>query len=245
METGTFTHIYHPNKENLFENATIDVIVFRYCNSKILTNKIIYNGETKYLLNTNGILTIVNNQHDNDNNNYIKNNFHVYVGMVTGRESVFKNEEFSNFNMLNKENKIDKYILIESFPTKNEGLNEYLLKHKNELMKRKIKKFNENNWFEWGALRNKKNIEKYMNKDCIYISNLTRNEKPAFIGKVQFFGGSLLILIPKKKINLNKIVEHLNSDDFKKNYTYSGRFKIGHRQLCNYSIPKIHYNIEQ
>ena len=31
MLNGTFTHIIHPNKENLFKNASIDVIVFRYC----------------------------------------------------------------------------------------------------------------------------------------------------------------------------------------------------------------------
>jgi adenine-specific DNA-methyltransferase len=27
---GSFTHIYHPNNDKLFENATIDIIVFRY-----------------------------------------------------------------------------------------------------------------------------------------------------------------------------------------------------------------------
>jgi adenine-specific DNA-methyltransferase len=31
MTEGTFTHIYHPHNENLFENASIDVIIFRYC----------------------------------------------------------------------------------------------------------------------------------------------------------------------------------------------------------------------
>ena len=34
-------------------------------------------------------------------------------------------------------------------------------------------------------------------------------------------------------IDLIKVVDYLNSPDFKTNYIYSGRFKIGHRQLCN------------
>lgn len=41
-------------------------------------------------------------------------------------------------------------------------------------------------------------------------------------------------MIPKnEKIDLDKVVEFLNSDMFKKNYMYSNRFKIGHKQLCN------------
>ena len=39
-----------------------------------------------------------------------------------------------------------------------------------------------------------------------------------------------------QEVDLKKIVEYLNSDTFKENYTFSGRFKIGHRQLCNASI---------
>ena len=40
------------------------------------------------------------------------------------------------------------------------------------------------------------------------------------------------MLIPKKEVNLDIVVDYLNSDNFKKNYMSSGRFKIGHKQLC-------------
>jgi len=76
-----------------------------------------------------------------------------------------------------------------------------------------------------------------MGKECIYICNITRSAEIAFVDKVQFFGGGLIIMIPKTKINLIKVVEYLNTDDFKRNYMYSGRFKIGHKQLCNSLIP--------
>ena len=36
MKNGTFTHIFHPNKENVFENASIDIIIF---NSMYLISK--------------------------------------------------------------------------------------------------------------------------------------------------------------------------------------------------------------
>ena len=73
----------------------------------------------------------------------------------------------------------------------------------------------------------------HMDEDCIYIYNLTRNEKVAFVGKINYFGGNLIMLKPKKKYNLHKIVEYLNSDEFKKSFLFSGRFKIGHRQISN------------
>ena len=129
------------------------------------------------------------------------------------------------------------YIYITEFPSKNHKINEYLIKNKDILLKRKIRQFKESNWFEWGAPRNIKVMNNNMNKDCIYVKNLTRNQKIAFRGKVMYFGGSLLMLLPKNnKINLDKIVNILNSDTIKNNYIYSGRFKIGHRQLSSILI---------
>lgn len=231
MENGTFTHIIHPNKENLFDNASIDIIVFRYCKDNTLPKKILVNNEEKFLVNTNGILTFT--EQENTNTQTLSEYFNVYVGMVTGRESVYKNEEFGNITLLNKKDQRDKYIFIDKFPTKNEKLNIYMLTNKNTLINRKIKKFTEDDWFKWGAPRNQKNIENNIGKECIYVSNLTRNKEVAFIGKVEYFGGSLLMMVPKKKINLKKIVEYLNSEKFKSNYMFSGRFKIGHKQLSN------------
>ena len=45
---GNFTHIWHPNKENLFENASIDVLVFRYCLKEEEVKKTLYNDKMKY-----------------------------------------------------------------------------------------------------------------------------------------------------------------------------------------------------
>lgn len=232
MDNGTFTHIVHPNNERFFENANIDVLIFRYCKNKDLSKQVIFNQELKNIKNSNGILTFnnINNiQHDSVFSDF----FDIYVGMVTGKENVFKNELLGNFNVLNGKNVIEKYILVHEFPTMSKDLNDYLLDYKSDLLNRKIRTFNDTNWFEWGALRNFKTISTNLGKECIYISTLTRSHEVAFVEKVHFFGGSLIIMIPKTEINLNKVVQYLNSIEFKKNYIYSGRFKIGHRQLCN------------
>ena len=246
ISNGTFTHIYHPHNEKLFENASIDVIVFRYCKNNELTKQVLYNNELLYIINNDGLITF--NKNNNSSNVSFKDYFDIYVGLVSGKESIYKNKEHGNIEVLNGENKLNKYIFVENFPSDNEKINTYLLSYKDELISRKIRKFNEKNWFEWGAPRNIKTIRENIGKECIYIYNRTRQKDIAFKDKVKYFGGSLIILIPKKKINLDCILLYLNSDEFKSNFMFSGRFKIGHRQICNSYIPaniKIHDNIEQ
>ena len=235
MTQGTFTHIFHPHNENMFENASIDVIVFRYCKNNLLEKKVLYNDKKLYITNSNGLITF--NIEENSNSVLFKDYFDIYVGLVSGKEEVYKNEELGNLEVLNGHNKLDKYIYIENFPCENEKINEHLLHYKNELIIRGIRKFNEKNWFEWGAPRNMGAINSNLGKDCIYIYNLTRKQDVAFLGKVNYFGGGLLMLKPKKKCNLNTIIVYLNSNTFKDNFIFSGRFKIGHRQICNSYIP--------
>ena len=135
---------------------------------------------------------------------------------------------------------MDKYIYIENYPCDNEKINKHLSHHKKELIERGIRKFNETNWFEWGAPRNITTINTNLGKDCIYIYNLTRKPNVSFLGKVNYFGGGLIMLKPKKKCNLNNVVSYINSNTFKDNFMFSGRFKIGHRSLSNSFIPNEH-----
>jgi len=235
MTNGTFTHIFHPHNENMFENASIDIIVFRYCKNKLLDKKILYNDKLLYITNSNGLITF--GKKENNNNVMFQDYFDIYVGLVSGKEKVYKNKKLGNIEVLNSEDKVDKYIYIKKYPCDNKIINNYLLQHKKELIQRKIRKFNEINWFEWGAPRNINTINNNLGKDCIYICNLTRKSKVSFLGKVNYFGGGLLMLKPKKKCNLNNIVSYINSDTFKENFMFSGRFKIGHRQISNSYIP--------
>jgi len=237
MLNGTFTDIYHPNKENLFQFASVDILVFRYCKRTDLQRDAIYNGQLMKLVHNNGLITFTKEVGENARN--FSDVFNIYVGLVSGREEVFKNAEFSNMKVLNGKEVLDKYIFVEAFPTDNNKINDYLLKNKDNLITREIRKFTEKNWFEWGAPRNIKIMKANAGKPCIYVYNLTRQEKVAFIGQVQYFGGGLLMLVPKEEIleeSLEKYVDYLNSAEFKQSFTFSGRFKIGQRQLCNCKI---------
>lgn len=241
---GTFTHVFHPHDESMFENASIDVMVFRYCKALHPTEvekRVLYNGKLRYIINNKGLITF----HEKENTSTVafKDQFDIYVGLVSGKERVYKNEALGNVEILNGEGKLHKYIFIDSFPCQNEDINNYLLQHKTDLTERKIRKFNESNWFEWGAPRNLTSVNKNMGRECIYLYNLTRQPKVSFAGTVHYFGGGLIMLLPKKtpplspRCHLSKVVAYLNSDEFKNNFMFSGRFKISHRQISNSYIP--------
>jgi adenine-specific DNA-methyltransferase len=234
MENGTFTHIFHPHDEKMFDNASIDIIIFRYCKDTQLDKKVMYNNENLFITNNNGMITF--DKIKNTNKKIFKDYFDIYVGIVSGKDAIYKNKDFGNIEVLNGENKFDKYIHITKYPSENILLNNYLDNNKECLMKRRIKKFNESNWFEWGAPRNISIMNKFKGEDCIYIYNLTRQKTIAFTGKIGFFGGNLLMLKPKGELDLNSVCLYLNSEEFKNNFIFSGRFKIGHRQISNSSI---------
>ncbi len=231
VSTGSFTHFFFPDNETLFKDANVDVVVFRYEKGTFL-EKCIYGLKDEVYCNVrNGIITFSKNKEDNKRK-CIEELFDVYVGIVSGKDEVYK-VPFGNVDVLTDDKKVEKFILINEFPSGNTDIDNHLLNNKELLLERRIKKFTDKNWFEWGAPRNIKTIEKNLGKPCIYIRNMTRQNEVAFIGKVQYFGGSLLCLIPKDEKVINETVKYLNTELFKKDYTYSGRFKIGHKQISN------------
>ena len=237
--TGSFTDFLFPNDEKLFEGASIDVVAFRY--EKGLNDiKTVVNGQDMFCNVNKGIITFSETEVTGPS---IDTMFNVYVGLVSGRDEIYR-VPFGNTDVLNDKGRVDKYIFTDKFPTNDEQINAHLQERKTELLSRKIKQFNETNWFEWGAPRNITSIRKYWDRHCIYVRNVTRYKEVAFIGKVQYFGGSLLCLVPKENVHISdsemqKIVNHLNSPAFQKDYTYSGRFKIGHKQISTAIIPPI------
>ena len=273
MLHGTFTHIVHPKDERLFENAAIDVVVFRYCKDESLGSEVVFNGEKRWLVHHGGTLSFVPEAPDVSRPRHtVADYFHVFVGMVSGKESVFKNQELGNVDVLNGNGDKEKYILIDKFPTDNPALNTYMTEHKPQLMERRIRAFGEKNWYEWGALRNYSTMQKRAGEPCIYVRTVTRNNIVAFAGTVGPIGGNLLMLIPKSYVaaeptaknnkgggkskacsrskkkgacdtsspdmtqeRMGETVAYLNSEQFKEEFMYSGRFKIGHRQLASAS----------
>lgn len=227
---GSFTDFYFPHNEKLFQGASIDVMVFRY--QLGLTKKSNVNGKEMFCNVNNGIITFSETRVDGIS---IETMFDVYVGIVSGKDKVYQSP-IGNIDLLTDKDKTERFIFPETFPTNNKEIDDHLQKHKQELLARRIKSFSEKNWYEWGAPRNLSSIRNFWGKPCIYLRNITRHKEVAFRGTVQYFGGSLLCLVPKTNVNIDEIIVHLNSETFQRDYIYAERFKIGHKQLCNVII---------
>jgi hypothetical protein len=101
--------------------ATFSNLAFRYCKNINLPKKVLFNDKEMNLVNSNGLITFEETQLELSKK--MKDYFNIYVGLVSGKEEVYKNEELGNIDVLNGEDKIDRYIFIKEFPTDNDELN--------------------------------------------------------------------------------------------------------------------------
>lgn len=242
LSNGSFTDIYHPHKEKLFYKASQDVIVFRY--QKGLKHAIVkYNDiDMNIRINQGNVyfkpVDNINVKHEVEAK--LSDVFDVKVGMISGAENIFNNDALGNVSILTASG-IKKEILIdkidEQAPTE---IVAYLVQHKKHLIERKIRKFNDNNWFQWGCLRNVKFMLEHKNEPCLYAKVLTRNSNVFFTGKVQLYDGSLLCMFPKQHVTeeqLDRLSNCLNSCEFLQHFLYSGRYKVGQKTLSDCPVP--------
>ncbi len=230
---GSFTDFWFPHNERLFENAAIDVVVFRYQKGLEKATAVVNNEEKLCNINK-GIITFGDRQVEGCS---VEDLFDVYVGIVSGRDEIYR-VPFGNVEVLSDKGHVEKFIFVEKFPSGVGEIDAHLEAHKEALIERRIKKFNESNWWAWGAPRNLTSIRARLGKPCIYVRNITRSKEVAFVGEVQLFGGGLLCLVPRQEgVDLGAVVAYFNSAEFQKDYMYAGRFKIGHKQVSSALLP--------
>ena len=67
---------------------------------------------------------------------------------------------------------------------------------------------------------------------------MTRKEEVCFKSNVQYFGGNLLMILPKNNnVDLINLCKYFNSYEFKTNYLYSKRFIIKQKNIKDCYIP--------
>ena len=231
---GAFTDFWFPHNERLFEGAAIDVVVFRY-ERGLERSWALVNDEQKEVCINKGIITFQGGAAALKARP-IEDLFDVYVGIVSGRDEIYK-VPFGNVDVLVGKGQVEKFIFLEKFPSGVAKMDEHLEAHKEALLGRRIRRFTEANWWAWGAPRNIGSIRAHWGKPCIYVKNMTRSKEVAFRGEVQLFGGSLLCLVPREAAVIDRVVTHLNTAEFQKDYMYAGRFKIGHKQVATALLP--------
>ena len=224
---GTITDFIDLGDKKIFDKAIPNVVIFRFEKNNFSRKTKYYNSlnledyNIKNFVFHDGQLFFLTEKYNVKFNDI----FYVKVGAVSGCDKCFEHPDGIDFvcSYTRKTGKTKKMIYNTYHP--------YLEKYKDKLLNRRIKKFNENNWWEWG----RKYYEN--NKARIYVNCKTRNKKPFFIHNCKAYDGSVLAIFPKKNISkteLNKLKDMLNNVNWKELGFYTnGRYIFSQRSLEN------------
>ena len=219
FENGTITDFIDLGDMKVFSNAQPNCAIWRFEKNNFKRNT----NVLKNFLYTNGQLLFTTNEYPVKFNDL----FFVKVGAVSGYDKAFVNEKASSEFVCS--------TTVKDGKTRKMFYNIYdetLLKYKDRLIKRKIKKFDETNWFMWG--RN------YYQSDNarIYVNCKTRNKKPFFTHKCKAYDGSVLAIFPKFTCDIDEVCEMLNKVDWNElGFVCDGRFLFSQKSLESSVLP--------
>lgn len=233
---GRFTHISRPKKETLFKGALVDVVVAGYTRN-VTPPRVCRNLDrdtTEAYQCTEGSLIF---RPPVTKHVRIDAHFNIYVGLVTACDRVFKSP-MGNITVMTGLASRARYIMAANLQDVTAiGL---LKPHKEELMARRIRSFDESNWYEWGALRNYRVMQDRNGDDCIYVRVRTRDKVIARVDKLGAFNHALIALVPRSghHIDLGSVEAFINSPEFNAPLrNASGRFSVGQRSMGLCTFP--------
>lgn len=227
-DSGTITDWYEYGDEMVFKGYSPTVVVWRFEKNNFSRKTNTNTGIKEFRIND-GQISFTNNNID-----FIKFSdlFFVKVGAVSGMDEIFTSEN-GNQDFVCSYTKKTGELKRMFFNVKHPDL----LNFKEELIKRKIKKFNEDNWWQWGRGLYESNSNR------IYVNCKTRDNKPFFINDCKYYDGSVLAIFPKVEIDLEKAVESLNNIDWNElGFKVGGRLCFSQKSLENTQIPN-NFNI--
>lgn len=272
MRTGTITHIIDGGEEKVFSDADVPAImIFRYQKTQTNNHKIQYRkGLTKNITvweektisqtkNNYWLILSPNKAEEIKNWGTLGEHFEIKVGIVSGADKIFNINTHNDKELFKAEGTTKDYLTtkgietfidinhIQNFDNIPEHTKNYMLQHKKQLINRRIASFNENNWWKYGAIRNKNLMES--NKPRIYTYAKTRLTEPFFTNdEALYFSGGLLALFSKNDYLKEKdeILKFLNSTLFREiceslGLTTSNKVSFQPSTLETIPFPKIDY----
>lgn len=120
--------------------------------------------------------------------------------------------------------------------------NKYLEQFKERLLLRRVRKFDESNWWMWGRKHHVSEAPR------IYVNMMTRRSKPFFQNKCNNYDGSILALFPKDPdMDLTKALNLLNASvDWEDlGFVCDGRFLFTQGSLQHCLLPKVFNELRQ
>lgn len=109
----------------------------------------------------------------------------------------------------------------------------HLVQHKAELLARRIRKFDESNWWQWGRDHHKSDAPR------IYVNCKTRQSRPFFVHECKEYDGSVLAIFPRDpRVDVQRAAALLNGVDWAElGFVCDGRFLFAQRALQSCFLP--------
>jgi N6 adenine-specific DNA methyltransferase, N12 class len=108
-----------------------------------------------------------------------------------------------------------------------------LLPHKARLLARRIRKFDESNWWHWGRGYYQSALPR------VYVNNKTRQRHPFFVHDCPHYDGAVLAIFPHRpETDVQQLASALNAVDWADlGFVCDGRFLFTQRSLEQAPLP--------
>lgn len=240
-DTGSLSHLIDCGEEKLFPDASVPaLVIIRFVKGGDINvttqvadslDQALAGDYTEKKILSSGSRWMLVEEHlaETAQSEYVKLSdiFSVKVGMVSGADGIYRvNDAIIAEHGLEPESireylttkGIEKFIDLyhyKSFEDAPENVRTFLLQHKEKLIGRGIRSFDESNWWEYGAVRNRKAMETL--SSWISVEARTRKSAPFTVRNTPmlFSGGTLGLYPHDPSTDVEKYAEFFNSDDFK------------------------------
>ena len=238
LTTGALTHVVDCGEEKLFPDADVPaIVIFRFQKglhtaktqySLSLDNAVAGKWEERVIEETGDRLIFLDPDTASviDGWGLLEDYLSVKVGIVSGADPIFRVTDPS----LYEPEGLKQYLTtkgMEWFIDVNHvdaeadlppRIKDFLLSHKEKLISRRITKFDEGNWWKYGAIRNRDAM--LSDADRFYSFVKTRSVSPFFLcDEAELFSGGVLGIFVKDELpegmTVESVVELLNSDFYR------------------------------
>ena len=211
---GTITHFYDLGDAKIFQDAMPNCAIWRW-----------QKGRRERRTETGGSFHYKNGQlwFGKPFSGRLGDYFDIKVGAVSGADKIFTNQ-YGGTDFVCSTTIKDRSLRRMIYNQKHKSLYRY----KAVLMQRKIRKFNESNWWQWGRKYHQKKGRR------VYVNCKTRMAKPFFASNSEAYDGSVLALFPRKGIEADNAAQKLNGVDWQQlGFVCDGRLLFTQQSLEN------------
>lgn len=232
-EEGDITDFIELGDARIFGGHNPNCAIFRFERGRHARRTRMSDGDVRHFLLVDGQLMFLRG----DYRLPLADLFDVKVGAVSGADEIFEHPEGSTEFVCSKtvdDGRTRRMIFGAPHP--------HLEEHKEKLLARRVRPFDESNWWHWGRLHHVSAAPR------IYVNCKTRRARPFFLHDCPNYDGSVLALFPRLRgMDLALAADMLNDQvDWEElGFVCDGRFLFTQRTLQNSLLPPVFEKLVQ